>query len=55
MKKYFKFVILALILLVFIGTFMFLYQKSKPKVIVFLSNRKSPVSSTWSIRKLERK
>ena len=34
MKKYFKFVILALILLVFIGTFMFLYQKSKPKVIV---------------------
>ena len=35
MKKYFKFVILALILLVFIGTFMFLYQKSKPKAIVY--------------------
>ena len=35
MKKYFKFVFLALILLVFIGTFMFLYQKSKPKAIVY--------------------
>lgn len=31
MKKYFKFIVAALIVLIFIGTFVFLYQKSQPK------------------------
>ena len=32
MKKIMKYVIMALIAIVFIGTFVFLYQKSLPKV-----------------------
>lgn len=35
MKKYFKFVVLGIIALIFIGTFAFLYSKSKPKEISY--------------------
>lgn len=35
MKKYMKMLILAIIGLVFLGTFVFLYQKSQPKQVVF--------------------
>lgn len=35
MKKYLKVIIAALVVLVFIGTFVFLYQKSKPQPVVY--------------------
>lgn len=35
MKKYFKLIIAALVAIVFIGTFFFLWQKSQPKEIVY--------------------
>ena len=35
MKKYLKVIIVALVVLVFIGTFVFLYQKSKPQPVVY--------------------
>lgn len=35
MKKYFKFIVAALIVLIFIGTFVFLYQKSQPKPLTY--------------------
>ncbi|MDR0891035.1 MAG: efflux RND transporter periplasmic adaptor subunit [Mediterranea sp.] len=35
MKKYLKFTLLALLAIVLIGTFVFLYQKSKPKIVVY--------------------
>ncbi len=35
MKKYFKFVIAAIVALVFIGTFVFLYIKSRPQPVVY--------------------
>lgn len=35
MKKYFKFVIAGVVLLIFISTFVFLYQKSKPQAEAF--------------------
>ena len=35
MKKYFKIVILALIAIVFVGTFVFLYIKSQPQPVVY--------------------
>lgn len=35
MKKYFKYFIFALIALIFIGTFVYLYKKSKPQAIVY--------------------
>ena len=35
MKKYFKVVVAALIAIVFVGTFVFLYQKSKPEKVVY--------------------
>ena len=35
MKKFFKFTLLILLVIVLVGTFVFLYQKSKPKVIVY--------------------
>lgn len=35
MRKYFKFIIAALIVLIFIGTFVFLYMKSKPQPVVY--------------------
>jgi HlyD family secretion protein len=35
MKKYIKMVILAIVGLVFLGTFVFLYQKSQPQQLVF--------------------
>lgn len=35
MKKYLKIAILVIVALIFIGTFVFLYQKSKPKVTVY--------------------
>lgn len=35
MKKYFKFIALGIIAFIFIGTFAFLYNKSKPKTITY--------------------
>lgn len=35
MKKYFKFIIAALVLLIFIGTFVFLWQKSRPHPVTY--------------------
>jgi HlyD family secretion protein len=35
MKKYFKLIIAALVLLLFIGTFVFLWMKSRPKPVVY--------------------
>ena len=35
MKKYIKIAVLVLIALIFIGTFVFLYQKSQPKETVY--------------------
>jgi len=35
MKKYFKYFILAVIAVIFIGTFVYLYKKSKPQAIVY--------------------
>ena len=35
MKKYSKLIIAAIIALIFIGTFVFLWQKSQPKEIVY--------------------
>jgi len=35
MKKYFKFIIAAVVVLVFIGTFVFLYMKSKPQPVAY--------------------
>lgn len=35
MKKYFKFVIAAIVALVFVGTFVFLYIKSRPQPVVY--------------------
>lgn len=35
MKKYMKFFIMAIIALMFLGTFVFLYQKSQPKKLIF--------------------
>ena len=32
MKKYFKFIVAAVIALIFIGTFVFLYVKSLPRL-----------------------
>lgn len=33
MKKYLKITLLVIIAIILVGTFVFLYQKSKPKVI----------------------
>ena len=35
MKKYLKIALLVIIAIILIGTFVFLYQKSQPKVIVY--------------------
>lgn len=35
MRKYFKFIIAGIILLIFIGTFVFLYQKSQPQAVAY--------------------
>ena len=35
MKKVFKYLVLALVAFVFIGTFVFLYKKSRPEVITW--------------------
>ncbi len=35
MKKYLKITLLVVIAIILVGTFVFLYQKSKPKVIVY--------------------
>lgn len=35
MKKYFKFILMALVAIVFIGTFVFLYIKSQPQPVVY--------------------
>ena len=41
MKKAFKIFLIVFILLIFVGTFVFLYQKSKPKPIIFKT--KTPI------------
>ena len=35
MKKFFKYLAFALIALLFIGTFVYLYRKSRPKEIIY--------------------
>lgn len=35
MKKYLKITLLVVIAIILVGTFVFLYQKSKPKVITY--------------------
>ena len=35
MKKYSKLIIAAIVALIFIGTFVFLWQKSQPKKVVY--------------------
>ena len=35
MKRYFKIVLLALVAIVFVGTFVFLYIKSRPQPVVY--------------------
>ena len=35
MKKYLRFFVIALVLLLFIGMFVFLWQKSRPKPVVY--------------------
>jgi HlyD family secretion protein len=35
MRKYFKFIIAGIVLLIFIGTFVFLYQKSQPQAVAY--------------------
>ena len=35
MKKFFKILLLVVAVVLFIGTFVFLYQKSKPEVIEY--------------------
>lgn len=35
MKKYMKFFIMVIIALMFLGTFVFLYQKSQPEKLIF--------------------
>mgnify|MGYP000842943201 CR=1 FL=1 len=35
MKKYVKIALLVIVALIFIGTFVFLYQKSQPKASVY--------------------
>ena len=45
MKKYLKITLLVVIAIILVGTFVFLYQKSKPKVITYeIVNRKSLTS-----------
>ena len=34
-KKYLRFALLAIVAVLFIGTFVFLYQKSQPKVTLY--------------------
>ena len=34
MKKYLKIVLLVIVAIILVGTFVFLYQKSRPKVVV---------------------
>jgi HlyD family secretion protein len=46
MKKYFKFIILAIVILIFIGTFVFLYKKSRPQKTLY--NEVNPVVATIS-------
>lgn len=35
MKKYLKITLLVVVAIILVGTFVFLYQKSKPKVITY--------------------
>ena len=35
MKKFFKWAVIALVAAIFVGTFVFLYQKSQPKEMVY--------------------
>ena len=39
MKKYLKITLFVIIAIILVGTFVFLYQKSKPKVIVYATHR----------------
>ena len=38
-KKYLRFALLAIVAVLFIGTFVFLYQKSQPKVTLYETAR----------------
>ena len=51
MKKYFKLFIAALVALVFIGTFVFLWRKSQPKPMVYqeLTAQKQDIRRTTII------
>ena len=42
MKKYLKIVIAALILLVFVGTFVFLWFKSQPQPVEYDESHRAP-------------
>ena len=48
MKKYFKFIVAALVILIFIGTFVFLYVKSMPQEVVYeeLTPQKMDINRT---------
>lgn len=48
MKKYFKFIVAALVILIFIGTFVFLYVKSMPQKVVYeeLTPQKMDINRT---------
>ncbi len=48
MKKYFKFILAALVILIFIGTFVFLYVKSMPQEVVYeeLTPQKMDINRT---------
>ena len=52
MKKYSKLIIAAIIALIFIGTFVFLWQKSQPKEVVYneFTPKQDSIQKTTIIR-----
>ena len=42
MKKYLKIVLLVIVAIILVGTFVFLYQKSRPKVVVYETLKRPP-------------
>ena len=51
MKKYVKIALLVIVALIFIGTFVFLYQKSQPKASVYtILNAEIDHCSYWKNR-----
>ena len=51
MKRYLKFIVAGIIALVFIGTFVFLYQKSQPQPVVYdeFTPKRADISKTTII------